>query len=325
MESLTGSAAPDIIQTLTKTGGSFNFFQAVALCEEYLRNQGNTDPLSNGTLRFYADPSLAFPPSDIASIQRRGSGIAMMLAFMGLVGASSPLPVYFTEYCVRHPESSGALTDFLAIFNHRFYALFYQAWQKDRLLGAFASGRTDALGAMLMRLAGVTGSSEQLSSTRARTLTYAGMLASKSRSALALSGMLSDFFNGIPCTVRQFCGRWAELPSPSRMGVDAQLGVNALTGTAQWNVAGKFAIRIGPLSKQEFEQFLPGSARIGQVKELVGAFLVDPLEFDLEIVLAGEDLVPVVLGEASARLGETSSLGKSEQMSSGHTMIINCN
>ncbi|MDD5674956.1 MAG: type VI secretion system baseplate subunit TssG, partial [Chitinivibrionales bacterium] len=311
--------------TLQARAGAFNFFQAVALCEEYLHNRGENDPLAGGRLRFFSDPSLRFPASDISRITAEGNSVKMVLAFMGLTGASSPLPVYFTEYIVKYPEHAGALEDFLAIFNHRFYVFFYRAWKKYRFLQALGAIHGSPVTTALMRLAGLTQRESKTSGEQALLLTYAGMLASKSRSAEGLKTLIADFFGGIPCAVREFTGRWAPNPNPCCIGAGAQLGVNTVVGTMIWDVAGKISVCLGPLPRQQFEQFLPGTEKIGKVRELVTAFLIDPLAFDIEVTLASMDLVPVILGNADARLGETSSLGNSDESGNGHTIVINCN
>ena len=61
-----------------------------------------------------------------------------------------------------------------------------------------------------------------------------------------------------------------------KMGVDSRLGVNSMLGTLKWDIGGKFRVKVGPLARDEFEKFLPGTDNIQKMKELVGGFLFDP-------------------------------------------------
>ena len=75
---------------------------------------------------------------------------------MGLVGVSSPLPIYFSEYVARHEENGRPLIDFLNIFNHRCYVLFYLAWKKYRASRALSAGISDPFVRRIALLAGIS-------------------------------------------------------------------------------------------------------------------------------------------------------------------------
>ncbi|HUI91546.1 MAG TPA: type VI secretion system baseplate subunit TssG [Chitinivibrionales bacterium] len=312
----------DLIARLREEGHNFNFFQALSLLEEkYRGEEGVGSPVESGRVRMASGTSLAFPASDIASVKETASGIEFVLSFMGLVGVSSPLPLYFTEYLLRHEEASGPLRDFLAIFNHRMYTLFYRAWQKYRCISMAAGPAASPVARRMAGLAGLGGADLSDPFYR-RALAYTGSLAGKVRSKEALRAMLADFFGGLPVALCEWQPRWVDIADLPKLGIDSRLGVTSMLGTKKWDVSGKFRVSIGPLPRVTFETFLRNSENIAAVKKLVNLFLNDPLEFDIEVKLESSELVPVILGQDNTRLGETSSLGKSDKRSGVSSIVI---
>jgi type VI secretion system protein ImpH len=313
---------PDVIKRLTTEGFFFNFFQALSLIEEKLKKTDNIkEPLETGRIRCIPDTSLAFPASDIKKISEKNGVIELALTFMGLVGVSSPLPIYFSEYVARHEENGRSLIDFLNIFNHRCYILFYRSWKKYRASRALSAGMTDPFVRRIALIAGIN-PAELSQPSKAKLLTYSGLFTGKSRSKSAMIAMLSDFFDGLPVAISEYMPRWVPMTNLPKMGVDSRLGVNSMLGTLKWDIRGKFRVKIGPLARDRFEQFLPGTENISKMKDLVGGFLFDPLAFDIEVQLQSADLVPVILGQDNTRLGETSSLGESTDRSDVQSVVI---
>jgi type VI secretion system protein ImpH len=296
----------DLIDTLTKEGQNFSFFQAAMLLEEYFAKKHNDSaPFRSGRVRFFPDPSIVFPQSDISKVASDGEQVRVMLSFMGMVGASSPLPNYFSDYIARYPENAQALYDFCTIFNNRVHALFYRAFCKYRfslavLLGGFLSN--------VSHLAGNPGGGPQGAQ---RMLAYAGVLSSRRRSARALETVISNYFDGVPVGVKEWLPRWTPVANPTKLGSAAALGVSTTIGTEIFDMAGKFRVSVGPLKRDMFETFLDRSPKIKAMRKLVQSFMTDPLEFDIEVRLSAQDLIAVVLGQENARLGQTSSLGSS--------------
>ncbi|HMD68464.1 MAG TPA: type VI secretion system baseplate subunit TssG [Chitinivibrionales bacterium] len=313
----------DLIQRLCDEGHNFNFFQALSLLEEkYRTEQGMARPVESGMVRLVPDASLSFPAGDISAVRTTKQGIEFVLSFMGLIGVSSPLPLYFTEYIARHEDTSEPLRDFLALFNHRLYSLFYRAWQKYRFVSMAAGGLSAS--PMAQRIASLAGIGRDMLGDPfySRLLAYTGSLAGRVRSKDALRAMLSDFLGGLPVALCEWQPRWTEIRNPPRLGVDSRLGTSAMLGTRTWDLSGKFRVSIGPLSRGTFETFLPGSENISALKKLVTLFISDPLEFDIEVKLESSELVPVILGKDNSRLGETSSLGESVMKSDIQAIVI---
>jgi type VI secretion system protein ImpH len=168
-------------------------------------------------------------------------------------------------------------------------------------------------------LAGVdTGASEK----KMRLLAYCGILSSATRSANGLKTLLSDYFDGIPVMVSEFAPRWAQLRNVKPLGTSTPLGEATILGTSYFDRAGKFKVVVGPLPRLVYEQFLPGTENIADMKEVIKYYLADPLEYDIVVQLQSVELVPVVLGANETRLGETSALGRSSGKTSIQSIVI---
>jgi type VI secretion system protein ImpH len=307
-------------ERLTKDYHKFDFFQAISLIEESLSVAGIRDAVGSGKIRFVPDPSLSFPPNDISGIRERDGMYLIMPSFMSLFGVTSPLPVYFSEYLVRRPEQASALYDFLTIFNNRFHTLFYKAWKKYHFIRSFTPDGSDQFTQHIGQLAGIpqaTMSPEQL-----RLLAYCGILAGSRRGPAALKAMISSYFDGIPVSITEHFPRWAPIKDVKMLGIDSRLGINSLCGTSYYDVSGKFRVVVGPLKRELYETFLTNTQNIVTMKSLIQRYIAEPLLFDIEVQLQSMELVPVALGLNNARLGTTSSLGKSSSKTDIQSVVI---
>ncbi len=310
----------DLIERLCGEAHDFSFFRAVSLLEEYLQQKtGNSNPLETGKIRFTPDKSITFPPNDIAAIGSEDDTVTFVLSFMGLVGVTSPLPIYFSEYLSTHPDSAEPLYDFLTIFNHRIYTLFYRAWKKYHFLFNFTADGSDSFTRKIAMLCGLDPAQDR---KKMRLLAYCGILSKSARSAAGLRTLLADYFDDIPVAITEFASRWAPLRNVKPIGTDTPLGQATILGTTYFDRGGKFRVVVGPLGRSVYEQFLPGTRNIADMKEVISAYLSDPLEFDIEVQLQSIELIPVVLGADETRLGGTSSLGSSQGMTDIQSIIV---
>jgi type VI secretion system protein ImpH len=315
----------DVIDLLERQARQLDFFGAIELLEELFSGRGIVDPIGAGRIQFEPDTSFGFPPSDIVAVKRHDDRIVFKLAFMGLTGASSPLPVYFADFIVQHEAEAGALLDFLTIFNHRLYALFYRAWKKYRMIGMAARGNGgDPLRRCIAAIGGMSDTIEPQSERLERLLAYAGLFAGGARGGAGLCALLSDFFDSAPVTLHEFMPRWAPLPDPTRLGDDknAALGANAILGTSVYDLSGKFRVIIGPLTAAVFESFLPNGKNHAQAKNLIETYCAEPLDYDIEVLLQREDLITVELGADNARLGENAAIGDTVGATEVKSMLL---
>ena len=303
---------------------------------------GESGPLSREKIRFRASPRFTFPSSDISQIQKRLNEsiqgqdreiIQFILTFMGLYGVDSPLPAYFSEIIAElahdveaseMTEEDGirALRDFLDIFDHRIYSLYYRSWKKYRYYLNYKEGAKDKFSQYMLSFMGLgTPDLQRLTGLEISSLlAYTGIISQQTRCPEGLSSIISDYFGGVDVTISEFMPRWVQLPDQykprlggSGKGVRARLGENVTLGDKARDFRGKFRIIIGPLNLDTFRQFLPGGAYSKKLRSLVRFYMSDQLSFDVKLLLRKDAVPDMRLGEKSTQLGWVSWLGKPKE------------
>jgi len=319
-----GEAAPDLIEELEREPWGFSFFQAMRLLEQASPDSprlGERGPAAAEAVRLRTSSSLAFQAADITEITRRGDGDTpswqLTTAVLGLYGANSPLPAFYSEEILR---SELTLDDdpvrlFLDLINHRVLSLLYAAWSKYRWEFTFKPGAVDRTSQRLLGLLGLgtDGLREVIGVPVSRLLRYAGTLSMRPRGAAAIGGALSDFFDGVPAHLEQCLLRWVriEVADQNRAGLlNCTLGSNLTIGELVPDRMGKCRVDIGPVNLATFELFLPQGPNSGDLAELIAIFVQDPLEWDMRLRLLGPEVPWCKLGAGGdgARLGWTSWL-----------------
>lgn len=286
---------------LFSAGWEFDFFQAVRLlaCMNRERKQvGFTAAPQDEIVRFRTKTSLAFPASEIDSIAENASGPpSMAVTFLGLIGSHGVLPVEYTEMALDQlGNGEGAFSDFLDLFHHRLLSLFYRAWEKHHFLVQFERAAWEGRGddpftGYLFDLVGMgfAGLRGRLPFRDHALLPYAGLLRQQPHSASALAGILRDYF-GRPVAVEQFRGVWHSLEKQDLciLGEEAlgsRLGMGALAGDAVLNLQALIRVRFGPLTLEQYQDFLPDGRAFRRAAALIRLFIGDTLHFEIQPVL----------------------------------------
>ncbi len=79
------------------------------------------------------------------------------------------------------------------------------------------------------------------------------------------------------CGIEEFVGHWMPLGSGERTYLareGATLGAGAVLGSRVWDRQHKFRIRLGPLTLEQYESFLPGGAPLKKLVDWVRLYLV---------------------------------------------------
>jgi type VI secretion system protein ImpH len=263
-------------------------------------------PHSEEAVRFRSSFDLSFAPSDIRALtEPRGDARPeMTVAFFGSGGSHGPLPTSFTEQVLERlsRQDTGAAA-FLDIFHHRLVSLFYRIRKAHRLALSTIRPEKTAAARYLFSLIGVGTPSlaNQLSAPNV-LLRYAGLLATRPRSAVGLGTMLSDAF-GIAVEVDQFVGEWCDvdpahvthLATRDRNNV---LGKSAMIGTRVWLQDAGIRLRVGPLDAAQFAAFLPGGRAHARLTELTSFYAGRDLQVALQLLLRPQDVTQARLGAA---------------------------
>ena len=98
-----------------------------------------------------------------------------------------------------------------------------------------------------------------------------------------------------------------------------------MVGAKVWDHQHKFRIRLGPLSLQRYESFLPGGAAIGKLVAWVRQYLCFELEWDVRVSLRSGEVenAELKLGKYG-RLGWTTWLGNQRPGQDPADLILDC-
>lgn len=312
----------DLIAEVRDDGPRFRFFQAVRLLALAAEDSGDPVPTH---VRFGTPLSLGFPASEIVDVQERPhegtkappAEMRMTVGFMGMTGPSGALPTAYTELLIerRNHYRDTAAHRFLDLFSHRAISLFYQAWRKHRFYLPYEAGKGDRFSRNLLDLVGLglTHLQERLQKQGSGIpdrflIHYAGLLSQKPMSAANIAAVVRGYF-GAKAHLQQYVGQWIAVPEDEQSSIGRNscvLGESAFLGERMWDRQTKVRIELGPLSRQEFADFMPGGSGRAALRELMQFCLGHSLACDARLILKHDEVPPPILSgaaEAPAALG----------------------
>lgn len=272
-------------------------------------------------VRFRSRITLDFPSSEIHQISERTNNgdeapvLEMLVNFMGLVGPSGALPTHYSELVldrIRYRDT--AMWAFLDIFTHRSVSMFYRAWAKYRFPVNYERGN-DELTSFLFDIAGLgtRGLRGKMALEDESLLPYAALIAQKPHSVNSIENIIEDYF-GIEAKVEQFHGQWISL-SPTDLAklgsANNSLGRNVIAGSRIWDQQSKIRLRLGPLTLQKYQGFLPNGSAHKTLKSIIDLMVGTEFDYDMRLCLAHQQIPKTVLTTRALRrpmLGWTSFL-----------------
>jgi type VI secretion system protein ImpH len=304
----------------------FEFFQAVRLLQRMYPRAGVMGRFNNPheeVARFGANNSVAFPASEIQSLDRSSTPARMRVNFMGLTGPQGELPLPYTSLVNdRLRERDSSMRDFFDIFNHRALSLFYQAFEKYRFTIPYERGERDRFSHHILALIGLAtpGLQERLKSEGIpddSLLFYSGLLSMHPRSAVALRQVLIDYFR-VPVEIEQFVGVWRPVEEESQCSLgegatySERLGYGAVVGDEVWDQQSRIRVRLGPMTLDQYEDFLPGGEAYRRIRAVAGFFAGNEYDMELQLILKRAEVPRCELTSKGQQLGWTSWIKSAE-------------
>lgn len=326
-----------VVERLLDEPYRFQFFQAVHLVVEWLAEQGIAPERAlTEHILFENSLSLRFAQGQIESL-RVGHGeqpateaamrkalaeddalkVRITSAFMGFLGNSGTLPYHYTERIGAHwwETRDEAPRAFLDMFSNRVLAQFYTAWRKYRVEQARPDGE-DGFLPLLLSFAGFRpdpGNEAADKISDEAIASYAGVLLQSPLSAVVLARLLSEYLS-VPLNIDEWTGEWVELRAAEQCslgGRNAVLGNNTILGERSLRPDLGARVRIGPLSRETFERFLPGGDSARALARLLRLFGNPTVSYEVRLTLKAADIGPLCLngdGSRPVRLGQDSFL-----------------
>lgn len=318
----------------------FQFFQAVRLIDLLLKQRAATRRVTlEQVLRCKNSVTLRFPPSQIEAMSIEAHGpldtdaalhqavedgqlqrVQLTPAFMGLLGVSGVLPYCYTDTIAAqvHLDKNESGRAFLDSFTHRSLTLFYRAWEKSHVEYRRDGDGNDGLLPLQLALAGA---GPRLGTVHRPqppanpipdevVAHYAALLRHRPVSAVVMARVLNDYFR-LPIRLEQFAGRWETLRPDEHTCIgesNHQLGMNTMLGPSYWCHDLCVRLCLGPLSRRQFNQFLPDGDGARALEAMLALFACPPIRFEVHLVLRAADIAPFAL-DSDVQLGYGTVLG----------------
>ncbi|MGA1874894.1 MAG: type VI secretion system baseplate subunit TssG [bacterium] len=297
MVSQNRGSSSDLKLSLLQEGHKFSFFQVIRLLRLLEGEPGqriSRKSMEKERIRVRPDLSLGFPAADIAGIEELPNGESSLLlvtaTFLGLYGTSSPLPTFYTEDLMSEAAADESVTrDFLDIINDRLFSLLFHCLAKYRQFFQVVEENNVE---HLERLFCLLGLGEKNLWANLPwsygLLRYLGLFTQYPRSSLGLQTMLQDALGEVPVELIPCLKRKAKIPQDQRLRLGLSggcLGQDGFLGEEIEDRMGKFGLQIGPLDPERFHALLPGGENHQKLTFLIGLYLVEPFEYDLELIL----------------------------------------
>ena len=289
---------PEIIRHLIAKSSSFSFAQAIRLLlHQISRHQKENISLKEileNHIRIRPELSLRFPGTDITRIEIIDEAPLKYLisaTFLGLYGASSPLPTFYTEDLIEEFNDDKSIKrDFMDIINYSIYPLFFKIWSKYRLFYKICEEKNETLINMLYSFLGLADkqSRDRIFNIE-RYFRYTGLTLQFPRSAEGLEAIISDGFNlKGRVEINQCVHRTVTIPADQHvlLGIfSCTLGEDAVIGRQIDDISGKFQIRISDADADVLHSFLPDKKFFLELKQMVEFYVNQPLTWELAIGL----------------------------------------
>lgn len=281
-------------------------------------------------VRLGQHPSTVFAPATIHQIDHSGPAPQIKILSLGVFGPNGALPIHLTEYVRErlHNYGDSAPADFVDMFHHRLISLFYRAWADAQATVQMDRPGLDKFSFFAGALVGMgfEHSWQRDSIQDSAKLYAAGHLVRLTRNPEGLERILAHFF-GTPARMTEFVPSWipidpSEQTTLSGMHLKNQLGAGAIAGSRIRDVQSKFRLTLGPMSLEQFEQFLPPSTGNRQLRDWVRSYVGIEMDWDVDLLLRADQVPTSRLG-ASQRLGWTTWLGTRKSQAPANELRLN--
>jgi type VI secretion system protein ImpH len=299
---------------LLRDSRRFSFVQAFQLLSKLVLEQ-NGDPDTDIIIR----PILSLSPSrtEVASInvevdENGYKRYELQTNSLGLYGANSPLPHFFTEGLIeaeKQDKNAGRLL--LDVIHQDLFRLYYKALVRYRPMLDESVHHTYLN--LFKSLIGVR--DEHLWSTFPRPemlFQYLNIFRDGRGSSAGLKKILLGFFNNAAVDIHQCVDRLMDIPQVQqlRLGEQAnQLGDTTIVGGECFDSSGKFTVSIGPIHHKVYVDLIEDDESWKTLVSLIRYYLRQPLICELHIQVLQDKRCALNLGEQGwSQLGNDSWL-----------------
>jgi len=254
---------------------------------------------------FYrSNPHLSFAPREIDAFEvqqtKHKVQLDLTMNFLGLQGASTPLPIHFSETIVQDDPQDSSLNEFYNFFNQRVYTMLYEIEQKYAYLPQMTGDYSDALTQKIGSFAGFMGKKK----SETTLLPYLHSLLGTNLAKGNWCRMIAGLFSCDQAWVKERVPTRLKIPNESLgvLGENSTLGETLSLGTYITQAKNHLELN---LNIQRLEDYLPNQERFSQLKSFVKETMRENMFVSVRLhaqeasTLALRNKNPVALGWSS--------------------------
>ncbi|MFM0068713.1 type VI secretion system baseplate subunit TssG [Paraburkholderia aspalathi] len=273
---------------------------------------------SEESFRIGQQPSMAFAPREVATLDVNDGRLGVRLFGLGVWGPQGPLPLHITELAYSRAEShrDHALIDFVNLFHHRALALFYRAWASSQATVSLDRPNGDSFSFYIASLIGIDpAESGDFPLPAHARYAAAAHLIREARNPEGISSTLANYFK-VPVAVEQYIAHWIQISRSERchIGVpeaSAIMGEGALLGDMIPDCQHKFRLVVGPLDLDQYLRLTPHGDDLPTLVDWVRTFVGHEYNWEV-MLLVKPHAAPAVSTNSTHRLGYSTWLGQSD-------------
>jgi type VI secretion system protein ImpH len=291
----------DLNENITENYYRFDVLQLLDILRE---------DFSNKRVFFETDPSLAFPPSDISSININDPKLAKVrLPMMNLLGITTPLPIGLTDYATRDRSGSGSLHAFLSIMQNRIHHLWIDVLRKYKIWRDAGNPAMKIFEKLAAR---------SLEDFEVYDLFWLSAFSCKTRSSDGLKRIIQSIWKDIPVRIEENIGRWTTVENRRPLSHGMRLGGCAIVvGSKVFDRTAKFRISLGPVDVDTYTSLLPHSSNYRLLKNILSLYINEPLICELEVSCCQRDLDLARINGPSGKSNGVGGLGRTMVLGRG--------
>ncbi|WP_457745783.1 type VI secretion system baseplate subunit TssG [Sulfurimonas sp.] len=257
-------------------------------------------------LIFKSNPSLSFAKSELSKMEmvetHEGKKIEITLNFLGLFGASSPLPSHYSEMVLDSADGDEILKDFLNLFNHHLQKMAYPIWERQRYYIQYQHDLKDKFSKYILSFLGLYSQTNERSTSLDlnKILPYVGLLSMKQKSAGTLVSILRHYLQHDKVDIVQHIVSTLEIPSWQLNSLgkkNTTLGQDTLLGDKIKAKSAKFQILLKDIAFNGLYEYSLHGKKMLELQDLIDLALNEPLEHELCLEIRKENCEPFTLSK----------------------------
>lgn len=230
--------------------------------------------------------------------------IELYTNFVSVIGIDGTLPDRYVEkYVLYNLYSKNAVKDFFDIFHSCSVNAFYKISKQYNPACSNNVSYKSLIGKILLQLSGYDSANDFYRAVNYTDfpiqlpISVHNLFWNENRSAYGLKLLLSSFFE-VNIEVKEFYPKLIEIPEEEQTRIGTkhgkynELGVSAILGRFSWDTESKILVIVGPLSFDEYIQFLPKKFKkdkrfslLQKMEELIRLYVPFNIDVLLKVIL----------------------------------------